>query len=258
MSLEGYIRGRLKQRKLLLMTHMVMGYPSLSANRRMLACMQEAGIDLVELQMPFSEPIADGPVFIRANQEALRGGLKRADYFRFLQSAARTVDLPLLFMGYCNTVLRMGAGAFCARLAKSGGRGMIIADLPPQEAGDLIRHAGANDLDFIHLMTPTDTDGRLREVADGATGFIYCVARRGVTGRATDLDAALRRYVKRCRAATRLPLGVGFGIRGPKHVRLLRDLADIAIVGTACLEEWEQGSERSFLRFLKALRQAAD
>jgi tryptophan synthase alpha chain len=256
--LEAYIRERLKERKLLLMTHMVVGYPSLAANRKMLDCMQEAGVDLVELQMPFSEPIADGPVFIRANEEALRGGLKRADYFRFMASASRTVDMPLLYMGYCNTVFRMGQEAFCDRLAKSGGTGMIVADLPPQEAGDLIRHAAARDLDFVHLMTPTDTAARLREIAADATGFVYCVARRGVTGRATALDAALRAYLKRCRAATRLPLGVGFGIRKPEHVRLLRGAADIAIVGTACLENWERGTARSYLAFLKSLRKAAD
>jgi tryptophan synthase alpha chain len=256
--LEPYIRERLRQRELLLMTHLVVGYPSLAANRRMLACMQEAGVDLVELQMPFSEPIADGPVFIKANQGALRGGLKREDYFRFLRWAARAVDMPLLFMGYCNTVYRAGQQAFCRKLAKAGGRGMIVADLPPQEAGELVRHARESKLDFIRLMTPTDTDRRLREVAEGASGFIYCVARRGVTGRVTDLGSALRSYLKRCRAATRLPLGVGFGIREAKHVALLRGTADIAIVGTACLENWEQGSQRSYVSFLKSLRKAAD
>ena len=256
--LEAYIRERLKQRKLLLMAHLVVGYPSIAANRRMLTCMQEAGVDLVELQMPFSEPIADGPVFIRANQEALRGRLKRADYFRFMRSAARTVDMPLLFMGYCNTVFRTGEENFCNRLSSAGGRGMIVADLPPEEARELLRHAAACKLDFIRLMTPTDTDRRLREVADGASGFVYCVARRGVTGRATALDAALRAYLKRCRAVTRLPLAVGFGIRKPEHVRLLRGHADIAIVGTACLENWEQGSPRSYRSFLKSLRKAAD
>jgi len=256
--LEQYIRERLKQRKLLLMTHLVVGYPSLAANRKMLACMQEAGVDLVELQMPFSEPIADGPVFIRANQEALHGGLKRADYFRFMAAAARAVDMPLLFMGYSNTVFRTGSEIFCGKLAQAGGKGMIVADLPPQEAGELIKHAATRKLDFIHLMTPTDTDQRLKEVAEGASGFIYCVARRGVTGSATKLDADLRAYLKRCRAVTRLPLGVGFGIRKPEHVRLLRGVADIAIVGTACLENWERGNGRGYLNFLKSLRKAAD
>lgn len=255
--LEAHIRARLERRPLLLMTHMVVGYPSLDANRAMLEAMQEAGVDLVELQMPFSEPIADGPVFIRANQEALAHGLRRDDYFRFMETASRAVDIPLLFMGYYNPVFRMGHEAFCERLAEAGGRGMIIADLPPQEAGDLPEHAAARRLDFIRLMTPTDTDARLREIADGASGFVYCVARRGVTGRATELDQGVRAYLDRCRAATPLPLAVGFGIRAPDHVRQLKGAADIAIVGTACLEAWEQGDRKAFLGFLKSLTEAA-
>jgi tryptophan synthase alpha chain len=258
MTLETYIRERSKERDLLLMAHLVVGYPSLAANRRMLECMRQADVDLVELQMPFSEPIADGPAFIRANQAALARGLGREDYFRFFREAARDFDVPLLFMGYYNTVFRMGHESFCRKLAAAGGRGMIVADLPPEEAGDLLDQSAARSLDFIRLMTPTDTDARLREIAVRASGFVYCVARRGVTGRATELDAALRGYIKRCRTATRLPLAVGFGIRGPGHVALLRGVADIAIVGTACLEQWERGSERSYLRFLKSLRKAAN
>src|SRR5690606_13253063 len=146
---------------------------------------------------------------------------------------------------------------FCARLAEAGGRGMIIADLPPQNAGDLVDQAAARKLDIIHLMTPTDTDARLREIAGGASGFVYCVARRGVTGRATELDGGVRAYLERCRAATPLPLAVGFGIREPGHVRLLRGAADIAIVGTACLEAWEQGDRKAYLGFLKSLSEAA-
>lgn len=257
MSLEQYIRGRLKRRPLLLMAHAVVGYPSLDDNRAMLECMQQAGIDLVELQMPFSEPIADGPAFIRANQSALAHGLQRADYFRFMREASAQFDFRLLFMGYYNSVYRMGHEPFCRALAEAGGAGAIIADLPPEQAGELIAAAAERRIDFIRLMTPTNSAPRLAEIAAGAGGFIYCVARKGVTGRHTDFDAELRAYLARCRAATRLPLAVGFGIRAPADVAQLRGVADIAVVGTACLEAWESGDRAAYLEFLRALVAAA-
>jgi tryptophan synthase alpha chain len=256
MSLEQYIRERLTQRPLLLMTHTVVGYPSLDDNWRMLERMDAAGVDLVELQMPFSEPIADGPLFIRANQAALSAHLHRDDYFRFMEKAAAAFRFRLLFMGYYNSIFRIGHEAFCERLRRAGAAGFIVADLPPEEAGDLDRLAAQRGLDDIRLMTPVNPDARLREIAARASGFIYCVARKGVTGRATELDAGIRDYMRRCRAATSLPLGLGFGIRGADDVAQLHGVADIAIVGSACLETWEQDGAGGFTRFLDALMAA--
>ncbi len=240
MALAEYLNRKLEERPLLLMAHAVVGYPSLDENRAMLECMAEAGIDLVELQLPFSEPIADGPAFIRANQAALDAGLHRDDYFAFFEQAAKDFDLPLLFMGYYNSVYRMGHEAFCKQLRNAGGEGYIIADLPLEEAADLDNHAVKHDLDPIHIVTPLNSEERLRRIAETASGFIYCVARRGVTGSATDLDENLKTYMERCRKVIRLPLALGFGIKTPDHVRQLRGTADIAIVGTACLEAWEK------------------
>ena len=257
MRLTGYLQDRKKGRQLLLMAHAVAGYPSLEDNWRMLECMQEAGVDLVELQMPFSEPIADGPVFIRANQEALARGLRWRDYFDFMTRAAAQFSFPLLFMGYYNNVFRMGHAAFCKRLADAGGRGYIVADLPPEEAGDLAAAASPLALSAIHIMTPASSDERLREIAREATGFVYCVARRGVTGRSTRIDQEVRDYINRCRRVTPLPIALGFGIRLPEHVAGLRGIADIAIVGTAGLEAWEQGGAGGYGNFLKSLAAAA-
>lgn len=253
MSLTTYIRQRLATRPLLLMTHAVVGYPSLDANREMLACMDEAGVDLVELQMPFSEPIADGPAFNRANQAALARGIHWDDYFELLARASRTCRCRLLFMGYYNNVFRLGHREFCRRLAEAGGHGFIIADLPPEQMGDLVELAREFDLDAIHMMTPVNSAGRLAEIARGASGFIYCVARTGVTGKATALDTGLADYVARCRAATQVPLGMGFGIRTPDDVRRLKGVVDLAIVGTACLDVWERDGRDTYLQFLKSL-----
>ncbi|MBI1731259.1 MAG: tryptophan synthase subunit alpha [Gammaproteobacteria bacterium] len=256
MSLETYIRKRLATRPLLLMTHTVVGYPSPEDNRRMLECMQAAGVDLVELQMPFSEPIADGPAFSRANQAALARGTHWDDYFALMSSASKACSFRLLFMGYYNTVFRLGAETFCRRLAEAGGHGFIIADLPPDQFGDLDRWGREFDLDPIHMMTPMNSSERLKDIGRDASGFIYCVARKGVTGRATTLDAGVREYIGRCRAATTLPLGMGFGIRSREDVQQLKGLVDMAIVGSAGLEVWEREGHDGYLNFLQSLVRA--
>ena len=165
--LETYLRQRLQRKKLLLMTHVVVGYPSLDANMVMLEAMQRAEVDVVECQLPFSEPIADGPVFVRANQHALEAGMHWAQYFKFMQRATAAFDFKILMMGYYNSVLQMGHATFCGCLAEHGGSGFIVADLPPEEASDLLQHADTHHLSPIVLMTPTNTLARLHEVVDG-------------------------------------------------------------------------------------------
>lgn len=256
MSLDAHIRAALKQRPLLLMTHAVVGHPSLDDNWRMLECMDAAGVDLVELQMPFSEPIADGPAFNRANQSALSRGIHWDDYFDLMTRAAQAFRFRLLFMGYYNNVFRLGHREFCRRLALAGGHAFIIADLPPEQLGDLEHLAREYDLDPIRMMTPVNGAARLGTIASGASGFIYCVARKGVTGKATALDTGLAEYIARCRAATDVPLGMGFGIRTPEDVRRLKGLVDLAIVGTACLDVWEKDGPGAYLKFLQSLVEA--
>ena len=252
-GLEGHVRGRLERKPILLMTHVVVGYPSLDASWTMLEAMDTAGVDLVELQLPFSEPIADGPSFVKANQEAIRAGTAWSTYFDFAARAARRFRFPLIFMGYYNSVFRMGGARFCDRLAAAGMRGFIVADLPPEEAIDLNAMARAHELDPILLMTPANSTERLHEIGRQASGFVYCLGRTGVTGKKTDLSQGVAAFLGRCRTATSLPLALGFGIRTPADVRALRGLADIAIVGTACLATWEAQGPDAYRAFLRAL-----
>jgi len=254
--LETYIRQRRQHKELLLMTHAVVGYPSLDANMAMLETMQRADVDLVELQLPFSEPIADGPVFVRANQRALEAGMNWERYFTFMQRAARAFDFKILLMGYYNSVLQMGHETFCACLAEHGGSGCIIADLPPEEAGSLLHHADTHQLSPIVIMTPTNSLSRLQEIARHARGFVYCVARKGVTGKQTHLDDSLEGFMTRCRGATSLPLALGFGLRTGADLRRLHGLADIGIVGTALLATWEQGGAMQYETLLQDLQAA--
>jgi tryptophan synthase alpha chain len=252
-KLEPHVRERLGQQPILLMMHVVVGYPSLDANWTMLEAMDAAGVDLVELQLPFSEPIADGPSFVKANEDAIRAGITWAMYFDFARRAAKRFRFPLIFMGYYNSVFRMGGARFCARLAEAGIRGFIVVDLPPEDAIDLNAMARAHELDPILLMTPASSTERLHAIGRQASGFVYCLGRKGVTGKPTDLSQGVAEFLARCRAATPLPLALGFGIRTPADVRALRGLADIAIVGTAALDTWEAQGTEAYRAFLRAL-----
>jgi tryptophan synthase alpha chain len=248
--LEPYVRSRLKEKDILLMTHAVVGYPSLEENWAMLECMAEAGIDLVELQLPFSEPIADGPAFIKANQSALEHNIHWDDYFEFFLKASSAFDFPLLFMGYYNSVFTMGEDNFCKRLKTAGGSGYIIADLPMEASSELDKAGKQLNLDHIQIMTPVNSDDRMKQIADHASGFLYCVARKGVTGKQTSFDDTISEYIQRCRKATDLPLALGFGIKTAEQVASLKGLADIAIIGTACLEVWERQGREEYKKFL--------
>jgi tryptophan synthase alpha chain len=252
-GLERHVRGQRATKPLLLMAHVVVGYPSLAANWAMLEAMDAAGVDLVELQLPFSEPIADGPVFVKANHDAIQAGTALHAYFDFTARAAKRFRFPTLFMGYYNSVFRMGAERFCARLAEAGLRGFIVADLPPEEAAELHALAREHELDPILLMTPTNSPERLAEIGRQASGFVYCIARKGVTGKKTDFVQGVENFLARCRRATSLPLALGFGITSAADVRALRGLADIAIVGTACLEVWEKRGLSGYRAFLQTL-----
>ena len=254
--LEKYISNRLKDRAILLMTHAVVGYPSLDDNWNMLECMQDVGIDLVELQLPFSEPIADGPAFIKANQIALEQGVHWREYFDFLEKAAEEFNFPLLFMGYYNSIFCMGHEIFCDTLISAGGSGFIVADLPVEQSTELDQLAKAKKLDHIQIMTPVDTDARMEQISHQASGFLYCVTRKGVTGKETDFNQDLFGYVKRCRAVTQLPLALGFGIKTAQQVSALSGIADIAIIGTAGLEVWENEGKMPYHKYLNELAQA--
>jgi tryptophan synthase alpha chain len=252
-KLDAYIRRRLESHRILVMTHLIAGFPSLEANWRMLEEMARAGVDLVELQMPFSEPVADGPVFARANQRALAGGLKLEQYWGLMERAVGAFPFPLLMMGYYNTVFRMGHRAFCEALRDRGGAGFILPDLPVEEYGDLFEHSARCELSPVMLMAPTNTDERLAQIGRRARGMVYAVARKGVTGRRTELEEGIYGFVDRCRRATDQPLGLGFGLRQGEDLRRLQGRVEVAIVGSALLESWEQGGPEGYGELLREL-----
>lgn len=253
MELDTFIAERRRQKELLVMAHVVCGYPSFQDNWKELEIMEAAGVDLVELQFPFSEPTADGPLFVKANQLSLARGTHVTDCFEFMAKASKHFSFKVLMMGYYNTAFHMGHRAFIERLSAAGGVGFILPDLPLEESTELHAIAAEHDLAPIMLMTPTNSEQRLADIAAAARGFVYAVARKGVTGSATAMDTELAAFIERCHRATDLPVAVGFGISRHADLEFLKGKADIAIIGTAALKAFETGGAETLSAFFTDL-----
>lgn len=252
--LEQYLKQRRQQRDMLLMTHIVLGHPSFETSLRLVDTMVKAGVDLIELQIPFSEPIADGPVILRANQEALSAGSSVERCFELAAQVTRRFEIPFLFMSYYNILFKQGVSGFVERMRDAGLRGAIVPDLPPEEGAEYLTAMEQQSLAPIFIYSPNTKDERLASIAQHGRGFIYCVARKGVTGSQTAFSQELSSYLGRARAATTLPLAVGFGVKEKTDVDFLRGKADIAVVGSETLRVLERDGVEAVAPFLKALR----
>jgi len=236
------------------MTHIVIGYPSLEASERVVQAMVDAGVDLIELQIPFTEPLADGPVIAQANQLALEQGIHVNDCFEFAQAMAARHSIPFLLMSYFNILYKCGLQRFVERAVRAGIKGAIVPDLPPEEGAEYLSVAQDQKLEPIFLFSPRTPDARLRTIAKHARGFVYCVARTGITGSVTSFSEELDRYLARCRLATQLPLAVGFGVKRREDVDFLQDRADIAVIGSEGMRRLSQGGPAAVGEFLGKLR----
>ncbi len=232
MYLEDQLRDRLKDKDILLMTHIVLGYPSFDANKQVIRQMVENGVDCIEMQIPFSEPMADGPIILKANQDSLANGTKVKQCLEFAKEMTSAYDIPFLFMTYYNIIFKHGEQNFFNRSAEVGIKGLIIPDLPPEQSENFFRNAEEKNIAPILIFAPTSTDERMRELNQVGSGFIYCVARRGVTGKKSELDKDFDQYLQRCRAATQKPIAVGFGIQNSNDIAALKGKADMAVIGS--------------------------
>jgi tryptophan synthase alpha chain len=253
MGLESFIAERKQDKDLLVMAHVVCGYPSFEANMQELEIMDEAGVDLVELQFPFSEPSADGPLFVRANEQSLKAGTTVDQCFEFMKLVSEKFSFKVLMMGYYNTVFKMGEELFVQRLTAAGGVGYILPDLPIEESANLHQLSAEAGIEPIILMTPTSSDKRLAQLGAASRGMVYAVARKGVTGSKTSMDDDVVSLVSRCREHANVPIGVGFGISSKADMDFLRGTADLAIVGTAALKTWEESGAEGLRGFFAEL-----
>jgi len=215
------------------------GDPSLEATESFVLALDAAGADVIELGVPFSDPVADGPAIQRSSERALHAGTTLAGVLDLIASIRRQSDVPMVLFSYYNPVLQMGVGSFARRAATAGADGVLITDLTPEEAGDYRRIAHANGLDTIFLAAPTSTDERLARIAEASSGFLYVISRTGVTGARENLPEDLPGFIRRVRRASKLPIAVGFGISLPGQVSVLGGLADAAVVGSALVQEIE-------------------
>jgi tryptophan synthase alpha chain len=252
--LEQYVRTKLEKKEILLMTHIVLGYPSLRDSVEIVRTMVKAGVDLMELQIPFSEPIADGPVILRANYKALEQGATIQGCLDVAKEISHSFNVPFLIMSYYNILFKYGVDHFVSTMAERGLRGAIIPDLPPEEGKAFLNSMNEHNLAPILIFSPRTPIARMRSIATHGRGFIYCVARKGVTGWNTDFSLELARYLSRCRKATHLPLALGFGVKEKADMEFLKGRADIAVIGTQSILIMEKGGISSVGDFIRSLQ----
>jgi tryptophan synthase alpha chain len=244
-----------KTKKIGLMTHVVIGFPSVEATIQLVKEMAASGVDFIELQIPFSDPLADGPTIMHANDIALAGGITREDCFRVMEELSAAVDIPLLFMGYYQTVFRTGVEEFCRRARAAGAQGLIIPDIPIDEEGyeHFLRACKKHKLCPVRLFSPTSTEERIKLNAAVQSGFVYCTSRSGTTGANNEIDPSLVEYLNTVRKYIHVPIAVGFGISKPEHVAALVGQADIAVVGSAVIDLIEKQGVAAVPQYIKHL-----
>jgi tryptophan synthase alpha chain len=245
-----------------IVAYITAGDPSLDATLKFVLALDEAGADVIELGVPFSDPLADGPTIQRASERALKSGTTLAGVIGLVRRIRQSSHVPLVLFSYYNPILQMGPEKFASAASEAGADGVLATDLTPEESADYRRILTAHHLDTIFLGAPTSTDERLAKIAAVSSGFLYLISRTGVTGAKAVLPDDLPALLRRARAATQLPIAVGFGISLPGHVSILGGLADAAVVGSALVSEIEnaksiEGASATLAQRVRALKQAA-
>jgi tryptophan synthase alpha chain len=236
-----------------IVAYITAGDPSLDATLEFVLALEEAGADVIELGVPFSDPLADGPTIQRASERALKSGASLPKILDLVSRIRESSQIPLVLFSYYNPILQMGLETFAAAASEAGVDGVLATDLSPEESVEYRRILTMHHLDTIFLCAPTSTDERLASIAECSSGFLYLVSRTGVTGAKDTLPDDLPALLRRVRNFTTLPIAVGFGISLPGHVTLLGGLADAAVVGSSLVSEIEHA--KTTQQAAKALRE---
>jgi len=238
-----------------LIPYMVAGYPSLQESMDMIVALQEHGAAAVEVGIPFSDPMADGPTIQKAHAQALERGVTPGSIMEALSQLKDTVDIPLVLMTYYNPVLRMGVENFAQRAKEAGIGGAILPDLPPEEAEGWIRYAREEGLDTVFLVAPNTPLERVKIIARVTSGFLYYLALKGVTGSVIGDMGEIERGLSQVREVTSLPTGVGFGISNPQEAALLAPWCNALIVGSSLLRALDEGGIEGLLELFESLKE---
>lgn len=247
------------EKRMGLMTHVVVGYPSMDETEKLVELMANTGVDMVEMQIPFSDPLADGPTIMKTCEMSLENGAKVKDAFVLAKKLSQKVSIPLLFMAYFNNVFKYGTRKFCLDAKEAGISGLIVPDMPLEEEDKehFIKYCKEFDLHHIRVISPASTYERLRKNSKVANGFVYATARQGITGAKSSLDSQLVSFLKKVKSEFKVPVAVGFGISKKEHINALKDYADVAIVGSALIDiinSSRQNYLKSVELFLKELQ----
>ncbi|MDD5449547.1 MAG: tryptophan synthase subunit alpha [Candidatus Omnitrophica bacterium] len=247
-------------RKKACIVYITAGYPDLHKTKRLIPALERAGADIVELGIPFSDPLADGPTIQAASQEALKNNVNLPKIFKMVKMARRVTDIPIVFMTYYNPVLKYGQKQFLRDCVKSGVDGLIIPDLPMEESRDLKPAARKSKIALIFLAAPTSTRERLKNISRDSRGFIYYVSLTGVTGARQKLPMEVASKVKLIKSMTRKPVCVGFGVSSPQQAEQIANVADGVIIGSAVIKVIERNLNKGGLtdKVGKFVKQLAD
>jgi len=245
-----------------IVAYLVAGDPSFDATLKYVLALAEGDADIIELGVPFSDPLADGPTIQRAAERALKAGATLAGVLALIRRIRQSSQVPLVLFSYYNPILQMGLEKFASAAASAGADGVLATDLTPEESEDYRRILAAHHLDTIFLGAPTSTDDRLAKISACSSGFLYLISRTGVTGAKDALPDDLPALLRRARGVTQLPIAVGFGISLPGHVSVLGGLADAAVIGSALVSEIEKATSVDAAAAalgdrIRALKQAA-
>jgi len=244
---------RAEKRKALI-PYITAGDPSPALTVQLLHALAGAGCDILEIGVPFSDPMADGPAIQRSSERALKTGVGLGDVLGMVREfRSKDAATPIVLMGYANPIEAMGAEKFVSAAAAAGVDGVIVVDYPPEECGEFASLCGKNGIDQVFLLAPTSTDARIREVARVGSGFLYYVSLKGVTGAGHIDTSAVAAHLPKIRAATRLPIGVGFGIRDAVSAKAIAAVADAVVIGARIIEEIEAAGPKDAVERVAAL-----
>lgn len=239
--------------------YVTVGYPSMWATLQAVPLLAQCGCDIIELGIPFSDPLADGTTIQKASYEALQNGVTPKTSLETAQKLRLKTDIPMVFMSYYNPIFHYGVEKFCKECEQVGIDGLIIPDLPPEEGVELQNSTQKHGIDLIYLLAPTSTDERIDLIAEKSSGFIYLVSVTGVTGARTELPQELSSFVQRVKKVTDKPLCVGFGISTPEQAKQVAEISDGVIIGSRIIQLLESGISLDSLRnFATELRAALD